>query len=71
MSKKQLQDELDYEMGKYMFLKKHGIRNEALSRIIDRLQVDIDNYDLDRENCGFQASTEKKGNILRGGYDGK
>lgn len=53
MSKKELEEELDFEMGKYMFLKKHGIKNEALSRIIDRLQVDIDNYDLDREICGF------------------
>lgn len=53
MSKEALEEELDFEMGKYMFLKKHGIKNEALSRIIDRLQVDIDNYDLDRETCGF------------------
>lgn len=53
MSKDELIQELDFEMGKYMFLKKHGIKNEALSRIIDRLQVDIDNYDLDRETCGF------------------
>lgn len=53
MSKEELEEELDYHMHRYLFLKKHGIRNELLSKIIDGLQVDIDNYDLDRETCGF------------------
>lgn len=55
MSKEELEEELDYHMHRYLFLKKHGIRNELLSKIIDGLQVDIDNYDLTEKRVDFRA----------------